>query len=325
MRIVEQGRGDDKRKAGAGARGEKERGITLALALHAKRRLDLRKEGINDKLWYIMISITSPQNAHVKHLIKLNSRTYRDEQQQTVVEGVRECGLALQRGIVPVEAYVCESLLNAAATPILSHLKQLAQNQATTLFSLTPDLFAKVAYRGNSGGLLLVVPFWQKPLTDLGDPTLVVVLEGVEKPGNLGGILRTADAAGVSAVLVCGTGTDIYNPNAIRASLGAIFTVPIIAAATPTLITWLQHHHLILVATTPGATQLYTAVDLTRPAAIIMGSEAEGLSEDWLAAADEQVLIPMNGTVDSLNVSVATALLLYEAVRQRGKSVISNQ
>lgn len=272
-----------------------------------------------------MIAITSPQNTHIKHLIKLNNRSYRDEYQQTLVEGVRECGLALQQGIVPVEAYVCESLLDAAAFPIFSHLKQLAQNQATTLFSLTPDLFAKVAYRGNSGGLLLVVSFWQKPLADRSDLTLVAVLEGVEKPGNLGGILRTADAAGVSAVFVCGTGTDIYNPNAIRASLGAIFTVPVIAAATPTLITWLQQHHLALVATTPAATQPYTAVDLTHPVAIIMGSEAEGLSDDWLAAADEQVFIPMNGVVDSLNVSVATALLLYEAVRQRGKPVISNQ
>ena len=145
----------------------------------------------------------------------------------------------------------------------------------------------------------------------------MAVLEGVEKPGNLGGVLRTADAAGVDAILVCGEGTDIYNPNAIRASLGAIFTVPVIAAATPTLIAWLKAQGLALVATTPAATQRYTQVDLTRPVAVIMGSEAEGLSADWLAAADQQVLIPMNGDVDSLNVSVATALLLYEAVRQR--------
>ncbi len=272
----------------------------------------------------MMIPITSPQNARLKHLVKLNNRSYRDEHRQTVVEGVRECGLALRLGIAPVEAYVCEPLLAAAALPLLTHLQQLAHNRATALFSLTPDLFAKVAYRGNSGGLLLVVPFWQKPLSALQNPTLVAVLEGVEKPGNLGGILRTADAAGVSAVLVGGDGTDIYNPNAIRASLGAIFTVPVVAAATPTLITWLQQQHLALVATTPAATQLYTAVDLTRPVAVIMGSEAEGLGDDWLAAADEQVLIPMNGAVDSLNVSVATALLLYEAVRQRGKVVSSD-
>ena len=130
--------------------------------------------------------------------------------------------------------------------------------------------------------------------------------------------MRTADAAGVDAVLVCGERTDIYNPNAIRASLGAIFTVPVVAAATPTLISWLKQQGLALVATTPAATQLYTQVDLTGPVAIIMGSEAEGLSGDWLAAADQQVQIPMSGAVDSLNVSVATALLLYEAVRQRG-------
>ncbi|MBP7998547.1 MAG: RNA methyltransferase [Chloroflexi bacterium] len=266
-----------------------------------------------------MTPITSPQNSHIKHLVKLNQRSYRDEQRQTVVEGVREITLALRQGIVPTEAYVCPELLTAAATPLLTHLQQLAHHRATTLFSLTPELFAKVAYRENSGGLLCVVPFWQKPLQALENPTLVAVLEGVEKPGNLGGILRTADAAGVSAILVCGEGTDIYNPNAIRASLGAIFTVPVIAAAAPTLRTWLQEQNLTLIATTPAATRPYTATDLRRPVAILMGSEAEGLSSEWLAAAAEQVQIPMCGTVDSLNVSVATALLLYEAVRQRNK------
>ena len=271
-----------------------------------------------DTLWFMMVPLTSPQNAHIKDVVKLNNRSFRDERRQTVVEGVREVGLVLQQGIVPIEAYVCPELVPAAANPILAHLQQLAQNRATRLFSLSPDLFAKIAYRENSGGLLLVVPFWQKPLEAITQPTLVVVLEGVEKPGNLGGVLRTADAAGVDAVLVCGERTDIYTPNAIRASLGAIFTVPVVAAATPTLISWLKQQGLALVATTPAATQLYTQVDLTGPVAIIMGSEAEGLSGDWLAAADQQVQIPMSGAVDSLNVSVATALLLYEAVRQRG-------
>ncbi len=266
----------------------------------------------------MMLPITSPQNAHIKHLIKLNNRSYRDEHRQTVVEGVREVALALKQGVVPVEAYVCPELMPAAASPLLTHLQQLAHERATQLFSLTRDLFAKVAYRENSGGLILVVPFWQKPLSVLSAPTLVAVLDGVEKPGNLGGVLRTADAAGVDAVLVGGAGTDIYNPNAIRASLGAIFTVTVAAAAPSTLLTWLKQQKLALIATTPAATQVYTAVDLTGPVAIIMGSEAEGLGEEWLAAADQLVQIPMGGAVDSLNVSVATALLLYEAVRQRG-------
>ena len=270
-----------------------------------------------DTLWFMMVPLTSPQNTHIKDVMKLNNRSFRDERRQTVVEGIREVGLVLGQGIVPVEAYVCPELVPAAAYSSLTHLQQLAQNRATRLFSLSSDLFAKIAYRENSGGLLLVVPFWQKPLAAIVRPTLVAVLEGVEKPGNLGGVLRTADAAGVDAVLVCGEGTDIYNPNAIRASLGAIFTVPVIAAATPTLISWLKQQGLTLVATTPAATETYTQVDLTGPVAIIMGSEAEGLSRDWLAAADKQVQIPMNGAVDSLNVSVATALLLYEAVRQR--------
>ncbi|MCL4869227.1 MAG: RNA methyltransferase [Anaerolineae bacterium] len=265
-----------------------------------------------------MIPITSPQNSRIKHLLKLNNRAYRDEHRQTVVEGVREVSLALQTGLMPVEAYICPARLDAAAAPILAQLQQLAQNGATALFSLTPELFAKVAYREQSGGLLLVLPFWSKPLTDLAAATLLIVLEGVEKPGNLGGILRTADAAGVDGVLVCGDGTDLYNPNVIRASLGAIFTVPVVAAAVPTLLFWLQQQGFTLIAATPAGPLAYTDVPMSGPIALLMGSEADGLSESWLAAASQQVHIPMRGTVDSLNVSVAAALLLYEAVRQRG-------
>lgn len=241
-----------------------------------------------------MTPITSPQNSHIKHLVKLNQRSYRDEQRQTVVEGVREITLALRQGIVPTEAYVCPELLTAAATPLLTHLQQLAHHRATTLFSLTPELFAKVAYRENSGGLLCVVPFWQKPLQALENPTGGSAGR-CGKTGQFRGILRTADVAGVSAILVCGEGTDIYNPNAIRASF-VLFTVPVIVAAAPTLRTWLQEQNLTLIATTPAATRPYTATDLRRPVAILMGSEAEGLSSEWLAAAAEQVQIPMCGT-----------------------------
>jgi len=142
------------------------------------------------------------------------------------------------------------------------------------------------------------------------------VIDRPEKPGNLGAILRTADAAGVDGVIVCG-GVDVYNPNVVRASLGTLFTVPVAEATPEAAIAWLRQRGIRLVATTPDAVTPYTAVDLTGPVAIVMGSEAEGLSAQWLAAADVRVVIPMFGQADSLNLATATALLLYEVVRQR--------
>jgi TrmH family RNA methyltransferase len=148
------------------------------------------------------------------------------------------------------------------------------------------------------------------------NPPFLAVIDRPEKPGNLGAILRTADAAGVDGVIVSG-GVDVHNPNVVRASLGTIFTVPVAEATVDTAIAWLRQHDIRLVATTPEAVTPYTAVDLTGPVAIVMGNEAEGLSAQWLAAADLHVVIPMFGQADSLNLATATALLLYEVVRQR--------
>ena len=142
------------------------------------------------------------------------------------------------------------------------------------------------------------------------------MIDRPEKPGNLGAILRTADAAGVDGVIVCG-GVDLHNPNVVRASLGALFTVPVAEAGAAEAIAWFTAHGIRIIATTPDAVTRYTAVDLTGPVAVVMGSEAEGLSAPWLAAADERVMIPMAGAVDSLNLATSTALLLYEVVRQR--------
>jgi TrmH family RNA methyltransferase len=148
-------------------------------------------------------------------------------------------------------------------------------------------------------------------------------VENVEKPGNLGAILRTADAAGVDGVIVCSDGTastDLHNPNVIRASLGTLFSVPVAAATTCETIAWLQEHEIQIVVATPETESVYTAVDLQTSVALITGSEAFGLSQQWLAAADKQVRIPMHGTADSLNLATATALLLYEVVRQRSSN-----
>jgi len=272
-----------------------------------------------------MLQITSLQNSRVKRVLKLNDRRARDEARQTVVEGVREVRLALGRGIVPVEVYICPELIEGAeAEKAARHLTTLVQTGMSEGFYVTPEVFAKMAYRGGSGGLLLVIAYRPVGLSDLqfrSAPFLIIV-EEAEKPGNLGAILRTADAAGVDAVIAPtapgGRGTDLHNPNVIRASLGAYFTVPVVAAPAVEIIEWLGERDIEIIAATPAADRLYTDVDLTGPVAIVLGSEAWGLSETWLAAADRPVRIPMAGQVDSLNLSAATALLLYEVVRQRG-------
>ena len=271
-----------------------------------------------------MLTITSPQNSRVKAIIKLRDRRARDEARRTVVEGVREVRTALGRGVTPVEAFICPELIDGPeAETAARHLVTLGQTGMSELFYVSPEVFAKMTYRGASGGLLLVIAYRPVGLDDLtfrGAPFLVVV-EEAEKPGNLGAILRTADAAGVDAVLAPTPhdrkGTDLHNPNVIRASLGAYFTMPTVAAPNDAAIAWLRGRGITIVAATPAAETLYTAADLTGPVALAVGSEAWGLSDDWLTAASIRVRIPMAGTVDSLNLSASAAVLMYEVVRQR--------
>ncbi|MCB9421472.1 MAG: RNA methyltransferase [Ardenticatenaceae bacterium] len=265
--------------------------------------------------------ITSLQNPRVKNVVKLRQRRQRDAQQLTVVEGTREVLRALQQGIVPQEAFICPELIaDEEAETAVTRLHQLPQ---TLLNEVTPEVFAKMAYREDSGGLLLVIPYWERTLDALlhsGQPAFLTIIEGVEKPGNLGAILRTADAAGVEGVILAHgavDSTDLYNPNVVRASLGTIFSVPVASGSNASVIHWLRQRGIKIIATTPASATRYTAVNLTAPVAIVMGSEAHGLSNEWINAADEQVIIPMHGIADSLNLSVATALLLYEVVRQR--------
>lgn len=264
--------------------------------------------------------ITSPQNQRVKEVAKLAKRSVRDERRLTVVEGLREAGHALANGVIPVEAYFCPTVVNPPDRPLFSQLReQLVAQPGVLSFEVTPDVFAKLAYRAESDGVLLVVPYLDCQLSrlPLRDNPFLCVIEGVEKPGNLGAILRTADAAGVDGVIVCAGATDIHNPNVIRASLGALFTVPVAEIPSAGAISWLHEKNIAIVATTPTATTRYTNTNLTGPVAIVMGSEATGLGEAWLAAAQLQVAIPMLGASDSLNLATATALLLYEVVRQR--------
>lgn len=268
--------------------------------------------------------ISSRQNNRIKEVVKLNKRRQRDERQATLVEGDREVERALAAGIVPLEAYICPQLCDNQS--IVQQLSAFEENGRTQLYEVAPDVFEKMAYREESGGVLLVVPYFSKDLSAISQvqPTFVAIVEGVEKPGNLGAIMRTADGAGVDAIIVCAnpqsaqSGTDIHNPNAIRASLGTIFHVPIVQTTTANAIDWLHQQQIQIVATTPDGATHYHEIDMLRPTAIVMGGEAYGLSETWLRAADQRAVIPMKGIADSLNLATSTALLLYEVVRQRG-------
>lgn len=186
-------------------------------------------------------------------------------------------------------------------------------------FEITPRLLEKAAYHERSDGVIVVAPQVRRTLADLRLPErpLLLVLEAVEKPGNLGAILRTADAAGVDAVLVCEAGTDLFNPNVLRASVGAFFTVPTVEADGAAVRAWLRERGIAAVATTPAADRLHTELDLTGPTALVLGAEDKGLSDAWLREADARARLPMLGAVDSLNVGVTAAIVAYEAVRQR--------
>ncbi len=268
-------------------------------------------------------TISSPQNERIKDVARLEKRAERDRRRLTLVEGAREASRALAAGIVPVEAYLCRARAHAPETAAaIDALERLDAARRTRLYEVTPEVFARMAVREESGGLLLVIPYLQHTLDSLpqNDPAFLAVIEGVEKPGNLGAILRTADAAGVDGVIVSAGATDLHNPNVVRASLGTLFTVPLCEAPPPETIAWLRARRIAIVATLPDAPTRYTAVDLRRPTAVVMGSEAHGLSDPWRSAADALVSIPMHGAADSLNLATATALLLYEVVRQRAPS-----
>lgn len=225
-----------------------------------------------------------------------------------LVEGYDELTLALGSGLKP------QSLLTAPE--LVSRSIDLPSADVTTV---TRVVFEKISYRDNPDGWLGIFPIPKTSLEDLkmSDIPLVIVAESVEKPGNLGAILRTADAAHVDALLVCDPRVDLWNPNVVRASRGAVFTVPTVEVDSPTALTWLRSRKMRVLAATPSAEVLYTSVDLKQPIALAVGTEDDGLTDFWMQNADIKVKIPMMGKVNSLNVSIATALITYEVVRQR--------
>lgn len=262
--------------------------------------------------------ITSLQNPRVKHLVKLRDRRPRDVAQEFLVEGYRQIRRALDKGFPPRQLYVCPEWYPGDQGNEAALIAEVAA-AGGHVFQLSKAAFAKVAYRERPDGLLAVLPQWRHGLDDLPlSPTpFILVVEAIEKPGNLGTILRSADAAGVDGLIVCDPVTDLFNPNVVRASTGVLFSVPVVIAESTEVRAWLRQKQIRAIATTPAAEGLHTAADLTGPLAIVMGSEQYGLSEAWLAEADQTVRIPMAGQADSLNVAMATIITLFEAVRQR--------
>jgi TrmH family RNA methyltransferase len=269
--------------------------------------------------------IASVHNPHIKQVAKLEKRSEREAARLLPVEGVREVSRALAAGCIPATAYICPQVATAPELQgVLAELERLERSGRTRLFTVTPEVYAKLAVREGSGGVLLLLPYLRTELDALTLPPapLLAVVENAEKPGNLGAILRTADAAGVDGVIACysagqAAGTDVHNPNTVRASLGTIFHVPLAAAPSTEAIAWLRSCGVRIAAATPAGAMLYTAADLRGPLAIVLGSEAHGLTDEWLQAADLRVCIPMFGQADSLNLAASAAILLYEAVRQR--------
>jgi len=260
--------------------------------------------------------ISSLQNPRLKQLVKLRDRRPRDEAGVFLIEGYREIRRALEKKVPLQELYFAPDWFLGENEPAL-----LAQAEAAgaRLFELSKDAFAKVAYRERPDGLLAVAPQWRRRLEDLALPAtpFLLVVEAIEKPGNLGTILRSADAAGCHAVIVCDPVTDIFNPNVVRASTGVLFSVPLVVDESARVLAWLREKRIRTVATTPAAEKIYSDADLRGPLAVVMGSEQYGLSEFWLQHADTPVRIPMSGQADSLNVAMATIITLFEAVRQR--------
>ena len=241
----------------------------------------------------------------------------RDQTGLTLVEGQREIRQVLKAHVPVEKIFVCPELCDQGFYRELLSWKK----GGPIVLEVSKQLFSKISFGERQEGLLAVVKPQRISLRDISfkNIPLLVMVEGVEKPGNLGAILRTADAAGIDALLVCAGRTDVYNPNVIRASLGAVFTVPVVEGDGEAILKFLKEKKITICTTLPLAKKVYTQVDLKIPLAIVLGSEQNGLNRFWIDHADTQVKIPMHGQVDSLNVSTSAAIMIYETLRQRKK------
>lgn len=284
-------------------------------------------------------TITSAQNRKVKELLTLVEKSKaRSAAGLFVVEGQRELGHCLDAGFIPETLFICGEVMavqnNAVNGAKTGHLteniegkdgldaliaKAEALNPRLGVVQIPAFLYEKVAYRGSTEGIIAEVHSVPRSLEDLrlGERPLVMVLESVEKPGNLGAVLRSADAAGADAVIVCDPLTDIWNPNLIRSSVGAVFSVPVAVCTSTDAIAFLKERGIRILTAQLQDSEWYYDTDMTGATALVMGTESTGLTQAWRDSADAHIKIPMLGRLDSLNVSVSAAVLLYEAVRQR--------
>ncbi len=270
--------------------------------------------------------ITSHQNPKIKSLLSLQQKSSeRRKSGLFVVEGRRELLHCIEAGYQIDTIFFCSDLTTEGGVHPEGY-QLVVDGEAYIIggckcFDVSKDIYNKVAYRGGTEGIIAEVRVRTTTLSDLQLPSnpLIVVLESVEKPGNLGAILRSADASGVDAVIVCDPLTDLYNPNLIRSSIGGIFSVPCVACSSEDCIRFLKENKIQILTAQLQDSHLYYNIDMKKSTAIIMGTEATGLTNQWRKAADAHIRIPMLGKLDSLNVSISSAILMYEAVRQRNE------
>lgn len=270
--------------------------------------------------------LSSLQNPRIKQVSGLRNKSERDTTGLFIIEGYREILRALDAGQAIDSLFICPELYLGANE---NALVKKAVSRGAKIFTCTEKVFQKISYRDRPDGLLALAPQKHLTLQNLGkllekttNPFLVVA-EAIEKPGNLGTILRSSDAVGLDGLIICDRCTDIFNPNVVRASVGTLFTVPVAEAKGEETLQWLKEHKISILAATPSAKLEYTEIDMTGPLAIAVGTEQLGLSERWMKQADLQVRIPMCGAADSLNVAMATTILMYEALRQRRRKARS--
>ncbi len=260
--------------------------------------------------------ITSPHNPRVKLAARLRDHRQRKKEQRILIDGAREIARAIAAGVALQEVFVCPDLCRGTEA---QQLLEILPGSRAEVLEVNEQVFSRLAFGQRAEGIVAVAAIPPHGLGDIVLPNnpLVAVLEGVEKPGNIGAVLRSADAAGVSALVLADPRTDLYNPNAIRASLGTIFSLPAAVASAEDSLAWLRTKGLQIVAARVEGSAIYTEIDYRRPMAIVLGSEADGLSPLWTADDIRAIRLPMLGAADSLNVSATAAVLFYEALRQR--------
>jgi len=259
--------------------------------------------------------ISSPANPRIKSLVDLRKRRTRDAQRVTLVEGYAELALALDAGVHPQQLFFAPDLVGDAELPLVER----AEQAGAEVITLSSAAMQRASYRESSDGWLAVVRSPERPVSEisLGPNPLVLVCEAIEKPGNLGAMVRTAEAAGVDAVIAASAVADWGNPNVIRASKATVFSVPVATASTQDVMQWLRDQHIQIVVATPETDRELGGVNMRLPTAVIVGAEHVGISSAWLKGADVSARLPMAGRVNSLNVATSAAIFIYEALRQR--------